>query len=292
MISLSSFLIPLVGMPVLLAQLDPPPAPAQQFYQDLRAGKPRHASLRWMNLDGSETVEADERGLRITLPATRRRTEPAGFEFPFTAKGDFEVTAGYEIIGTDRPKTARGVGFELFVTTWAPTDDALSFSCVRRPDGSEMFWCGHNITVGGKRQHEVKNAPAIAMAGRLRIVRSKGQAVFQAAPGADEGFREMARLDIGPEALKVVRLAAYPNNSSEPVDIRIVDVRVRAEDLGVVNDDFQATAQAGPSGKPKRWLGAATGFGLFAILALVALAVRLRRQRQNRLAESVSPPQP
>jgi hypothetical protein len=50
----------------------------------------------------------------LTSPSPCLRGSP-GLEIKTTLRGDFEITAGYELLRADQPKEGYGVGFELFV---------------------------------------------------------------------------------------------------------------------------------------------------------------------------------
>src|SRR5262249_39496579 len=92
-------------------------APTAEIYQDFRGRQPLQPSLTLDGPDADETVTAEDEGLRIKLPATRRRVAPVGVATTFRLSGDFEVTGTYLILSADRPPNGNGVGVALNIAT-------------------------------------------------------------------------------------------------------------------------------------------------------------------------------
>jgi len=251
-----------------------------ELFQDFRGGKPLHPSLRWTGTDGDDLIAPDERGLRIKLTADSKRKDAVGVLLAVPVKGNFEVTAGYELIDVNPPTTGNGVGFELYVMTRTPTQEAIAFSRVKRADASDVFSCTRATTVEGRRRYQSNQFPAAARSGQLRLSRSGGEAVLSA---AEEGgaFQELCRFDLGVEDLKMVRVGAYPGNVAAPVEVRLLDLKVRSEQpMPGLAADLNPTTEGSPA-VPRRWLVVVEVLGVIVLLALGALGawVYLRRRR-------------
>src|SRR5262245_10004120 len=83
---------------------------AQDFHHDFRgASLPDELGLQ----GGAMTPEKE--GLRITLPRDRKRMGQVGVFTNFPVKGNFEITAAYEILHADQPSEGWGVGVTLYI---------------------------------------------------------------------------------------------------------------------------------------------------------------------------------
>jgi hypothetical protein len=255
-----------------------------EVYQDFRSGKPHQPGIVWAGLDGTEVMEPDDRGLRIKLLPSRTRKDPGGLGLMATTRGDFEVTAGYEIVSPDRPKTGQGTGVELYLMT-SSADKAICLGRVRHVDGNEAYWCSYNAGPKDKRKYDVRQFPAPVAAGKLRISRIGSEVILGVADENSDDFRELTRYDFGTDDLAMARFGAYPGQSTEPVDVRLVDLRVRASGI---RSDVMPVANVAVD-RPKRWLTAATGIGLFLIVGLTLVGVRRFYRRKADAGVAVTP---
>src|SRR5699024_10653174 len=89
-------------------------APAQEFYHDFR-GRPLPPEFAPFGDGASTMLRVEEQGLRLTVPKDDGPRGPFGIATKFPVHGDFEITAGYQILHADEPSAGFGVGFTLFV---------------------------------------------------------------------------------------------------------------------------------------------------------------------------------
>jgi phage FluMu protein Com len=143
-----------------------------------------------------------------------------------------------------------------------------------RPDGKEVVACSSNFTRDGKRRYLGSQVDAVSRSGRLRIVRAGTVAVFFAAEGDGGEFREIYRCPVVPDPLRMVRLGAYTGQAHEPVDVRVLDMRIRAESLA---DELIAAAEVDEDASG--WLVVALIVTLV-LVVLGGLSFYLHRRRQ------------
>jgi hypothetical protein len=230
-------------------------------------------------------MRPEDGGWRITLPAERGSPDRVGLELEAPIKGDFEVTAGYELLRADQPSTGYGVGFELFVETATPTQEALGLYRVARVKQGNVYMVSRNGDEGGTRTHRQKYIPTTATSGRLRVTRAGRQATLWAAEGAAEDFVELCAYDLGPEDVDKLWLTAFTGHAPYAVDLRLVDLKVRSGgDLAVRAAD-SLPAAAPPKPGQKGWLTAAGVVGLV-VLSPLLLAVWLSARRRRRTANA------
>jgi serine/threonine protein kinase len=267
----------------LLTQAPPPLPPAQpsrgEFYHDFRGHKPLPPCFRPIGPDAEDRMRPEDAGWRITLPAERDSTDRVGLEMDSPIKGDFEITAGYEILRADRPHTGYGVGFELFIVIATPAQDGLGVYRVARVREGEVYMVSRNGEEGGTRTYRQKYIPTTATSGRLRVTRAGRRATLWAAQGAADDFVELCAYDLGAEDVDKVWLAAFPGSSTSAVDLRLVDLKVRS-DNPVAAQPADATPAALPQQPGQRgWLAAAGAVGLAVVCTLLVVAWLAVRRR-------------
>jgi serine/threonine protein kinase len=279
-----------------LAGGEPPAqkAPRGEFHYDFRHSQPLPPSLAWAGRDGDEMIEPEDKGLRITLSAKRQRTDPVGPVMVAPVTGDFEITTGFEIVRADTPRTGYGVGYELYVMTDAPTQDAIAFARVKLPDGRDEYACTRMTTpVNEKRKYQFDHVPTTSTSGRLRLTRRGTAVTFWAAEGEAGEFKELCRREFGAMDLSLVRMGAYPGHAPEAADVRIVDVRIRS-DAPLPDQDFvTASAADGKSASgSRRGLAIIVLLGLGLTVSLLTLGAWfwVRRSRPAAAAEKATQP--
>jgi RNA polymerase sigma factor (sigma-70 family) len=278
------------------------PEPGDDFYYDFRGGKPLPPVFTRFGIDAATVINPEEEGLRVTLPLSRQRTDKAGVKLAHRLAGDFDVTAGFEIVQADRPTEGYGVGFSLFLDTAPSVGEGLGLERLNHVQEGDVLTSFH-MTPGksGKRDFHKRSYPSAMRSGRLRILRSEGQVTFWA---AERDAGEFQRLPIDQRfapATTTVWLAAYPGAGHNPVDLRIKDVSVRSLNAegrllllqgapapamppSAMDDQALAPAHA----RRPLWLATAL-FLLFAMLTIALLWVRRGRRTGNDSEGSPSP---
>jgi RNA polymerase sigma factor (sigma-70 family) len=278
------------------AQVDLPPSePGVDFYYDFRGGKPLPPVFTPFGVDSGTVIKPEEEGLRVTLSRSRQRTDKAGLKLAYRMTGDFEVTAGFELLQAERPTEGVGLGFSLFLDTAPSVGEGLGLERLNHIQRKDILSSFH-MTPGknGKRDFHHEWQPSAMRSGRLRIIRSAGQATFWAAEGDTGAFQKLPLDQPFAAEMTTVWVAAYPGAAHNPVDLRIKDLRIRNLDAdgrqllsreatvpamppGGTHDEMPAPGHAG------RWLLLLT----MAFLLLVAtftvafLWVRHRRRTED-----------
>ncbi len=208
---------------VLLFALAAVDDPTPQFHQDFRnkslgdlnmkVEKPAHASL----------VKAEPEGLRITIPTGKQYTDAVGVTAPTPIKGDFEITAAYEIIEATRPTGGGfGVGIELYIRAKSRSQEGLGFYRLTRDSGADSYSCSQMSTnekgqrgpVRGSGQGD-KDFPAHGKFGQLRMTRIGSKVILSAADDLGNDFQPKYEMDFVPDDLVMLRIGANPGGVPE-----------------------------------------------------------------------------
>jgi len=263
---------------------DKPQRPGD-FYEDFRGARAPGAVFRLVGVDHGVRVMPEAGGLRITIPANQARRHRTGLELKTLVTGNFEITAGYEILAGDQPENGYGVGFEMFLYTASPAQDRVGLYRLNRPVEGEAYMLGRGKTENGKPEHKNMCAPTTARSGQLRLTRRGAEVTAWAAEGPGP-FQEIRQCDFVAADVTKLSLAAYVGNTEYGVDVRLVDVKVRGDlpdaDLPIAPAvDAPAPVQRGG----RAWL---VWLGLFALLsaAILLLGITMARRR----ARPIDPP--
>jgi DNA-directed RNA polymerase subunit RPC12/RpoP len=251
-----------------------------ELYQDFRLGQPLLPPLDFFGPEAAARTNLEKGGIRVTLPADRHAKDPVGVLMTTPLPGDFELTASYEIVEAKRPKAGYGVGFEFYITTDTPSEEALAFYRMSRVAEGDVFLLNRMTTVDAKRRYNQKvvitHDPT--RSGQLRLTRTGTQLTCAATDGGAD-FRELGAFDLGPEPLKYVRVAGFTGNAPESVEVRLLDLRVRA------SSPFQG-ANSGYGTFAGGWLA---GSVVLAIVCCVLLTLGLRLQARRHHRALLSP---
>jgi serine/threonine protein kinase/predicted RNA-binding Zn-ribbon protein involved in translation (DUF1610 family) len=212
--------------------VDVPEAPRQEmkrFYHDFRGAKTDAQFLQLTPLDATGQITPEAAGLRIRLPRPNTPSQPTGFLTHFGVHGDCEITLSYEILQAGKPskKYARA-GVSIYGMTVSPAEDSVLFARSCRPDG-ETYVCQQSAVTTQTRP-PTKPFDASARRGKLRLIRKGDQLTYQA---AEEGgpFRLLYQVKFVPDDFVALLVAAECPDARTPVDVRLVDFEVQAENL-------------------------------------------------------------
>jgi hypothetical protein len=251
-----------------------PPAAQAVFHQDFRAADFDRDVLQPLD----PGLERDDKGLRITLDAGPDGRHNTGFDTAFAVRGDFVITASYEVLDADRPETGYGVGVGLYAPIDPATQNAVSLSRRLIPDGTTQFASNRMTPVGGQVQHRVKTLPSTSPAGKLRLERVGPVLRYLVADGADAPFVTVDELDFGTDDLSFVRVEGNSGASQAGLNARFLDFSVRAAGLPGLPDVGPAPAQTPPRTARTGWFAAAAMIALLIALALAGGWLSKRRR--------------
>ncbi len=206
---------------------------AWEYRCDFREGR---YDYRWLHLEPNRPIASlakpDRRGLRIAIPP-KTDCRGVGVFTLFGVRGDFEVTASFEVLRADRPRQGDGgVGPELFLRGVDGWDHSVSMARMLRPDHAEP----QLLVAWGEKDDDRPRSQGARdrtdlRAGRFRIARAGSTVHYLVAPKNSDAFREVARNDFGTKDLSTVRLMALVNGSGAALDVLWTDLTIRAESL-------------------------------------------------------------
>jgi hypothetical protein len=201
---------------------------AQDFHHDFR-GTELPEELR--RQPGHHPMTFEKEGLRITLPRDRKTTGQVGVVTTFPIKGNFEITAAYEILHADQPTEGWGVGATLYVhADDEPGKNTAGIYRLNRVKGVQtIHWDSAVIDADGQRDYKSDRIASDIKLFRLRMTRNKRTLTFFWAPGlAGDDFREIGKREFIGDDLRTVTLNTTTGNQRYDLDVRFIDLRIRS----------------------------------------------------------------
>jgi serine/threonine protein kinase len=273
------------------AQGDEKPARQERLFFDFREpiAKLPPCTLFGPALDS--VVTTDAKGLRIARPADLTN-QIIGVDVPVVLRGDFDVGLGYELLAVGAPLPTYGAGVALRVVFEDPSSLTAVISRSRKQAGDQFGT--YKVTTGADgndRYAESLEMPAVAQAGRLRLVRTGSQVQYLAADGGPE-FKPLRSMEIGTKDVRLVRLYATTTNRPLLFDVRFSDLDIIADQ--VVRANSQPAHPAGPPEEPASGKGF-TPAVILNLLFLIALGsgfvlwFAVRRRREAARGDTAAP---
>jgi hypothetical protein len=296
------------GVPVPSIPVDTKVEAKQQYTEEFRPSLKDVAKdvsgLVIYGLGASSFVKYEPGGIRITLPAGVPRGRPAtGLITDFGVKGDFDITAGFELLNEPQ---AKGVSYSsnelrLVVVPNEPAEPNVwhqsnqNRASIGRSipmagiSGSFVAlstkWKPEDIVQdqwGNRQFHKIEptwshSMAATAKTGQIRLVRSGAVLGYFVKDGEGKGFRQYYASEFGTKDLKNVRLVASTNGPTSQLDVRITDLTIRADGFVKETPTLPFVPEADPV---SNYLWAAIVVPLAALsAALVAWLAMRRRDR-------------
>jgi hypothetical protein len=203
---------------------------------------------------------------------------------PTTVRGDFEITVSFEILQEPGRADvgAQPTRFTLDAVLDRPgklpgSNVATLSRRVDKSAGTQFYtWRRLWNEDGGVHEEKGNGFPTRARSGRLRLVRSGSEVSFLVAEGSVTEFTFLHKYSLGTDDLKSIHLLGSTGSSTAALDVRVTDLRVRADSLPNRPDP----GVAAPKALGKGWLTA--GLALALVLAAGAGAGLWLGQRHRR----------
>jgi WD40 repeat protein len=257
-----------------------PPVELKEFYQDFRGGKSPGSPLALFGTKASLVTRAEEPGLHIRVEANPEQTERIGLRLPARFHGDFEITAGYELLRPTQPERGHSVGVTLLADLDSPAGEVLEVLRAGRVQEGQIYGCVRKTVVAGKEQYQQRWFPTESKAGQLRLTRKGAEVIGSARDAGERAFTELCHLDCGTEDIKQIRFVAYMGFAPNSVDVLLKDLRVAPPSAGGANAGLDGDGSDLPA-RPRTHLilaGLLLAFAFAAATFLVLFAIRRKRR--------------
>jgi RNA polymerase sigma factor (sigma-70 family) len=264
-----------------------PPAPVvelKEFYQDLRGSKPPQPPLELFGSKASQVTREEERGLHVKVVANAEQTQRIGLNLPARFRGDFEITAAYEIVTAEIGDKGHGVGVTVIVDLDAPDKDVLELLRVSRINEGQVYGVTRvTLQEDGKDKYHHEWYPTQSKAGHLRLTRRGSELVYSAREGGSDTFQELSRLKCGTYDIRGILFVAYLGYAQNSVDVYLKDLRVGPPDAGHVAaaDPGEPKVETAAAPTRNRFFLILFGLLFFLITAIAVLVLYVSRRKRR-----------
>jgi hypothetical protein len=175
---------------------------------------------------GRKTVFPLADGLRVWLPPGVAGVNHSGVYSKFALAGDCEVTLKYEMPLIKPSQTGCTVG--------------LAFDIDEGGGSGEIQWVNGTGNASGfllravrREKHGGENRLVVGggSRGRIGLRRINSELIFLAGDGPEGELQELDRLPFPDRTVRTMRLFGSPAGSASGVDVRIREIRIRAEEI-------------------------------------------------------------
>lgn len=205
---------------------------AEEFTHDFRRGVAGIPALQLIGPNAQHVIKPDDQGIRLILTEKRKKRDPVGVATKFCLRGDFEITASYELLKADVPVKGYGTGARLWMKLDAASVDVISLGRVVRPKNGDVF-VAYRVSKGsnGKQLTQTRSSPAHSKKGKLRLARRGPTLAFLISDGENAEFVELYHLEVGTKDIEQVQLTATTGGEPVTVDLRFANISIRAHKL-------------------------------------------------------------
>ncbi len=195
----------------------------------------KHPAWGLYGPQAKSTVKFEPEGLRIQLPAGVEGQRPAnGVTTRIGVKGDFQVTARYEILQEPAPEDGKSPTRLTMDVVFAPPHyDAATLSrrVVRAGKQSFAWMSLWDADAGKAVSRSLTSVPAKAMTGRLRIERTGTNIAYSFGEADDDTFTRVSVAPFSTDDVAEVRLIAATSGATASLDVRFKEIEVRGEKI-------------------------------------------------------------
>jgi hypothetical protein len=273
-----------VATPKPAAEKIPTKEYAESYQQSFRGKAAEVPGWMLAGPDAEDCVRFEPEGLRLTLPEGWPGERPTtGVRSLFQVKGDFEITAAYEILKQPDPADAgtphTRVSLEAILDTPRAQTPKCDMATINRVVATRgplfVTWTRLWDPAAGKSISGGKDHPTTAAVGRLRLLRSGANLYYLTSTGVGGDFDFRGKARFGTEDLAQIQIKAATGGPRAALDVRVTDLLVRADAIPGAPAATPAAASdpaAPPSHESRRgWLLAMLVVLTLALLGLLAL---------------------
>ena len=218
-----------------IARAQPEPRKQVEIHEPFKGKLPKTDDFKLIGADASNLVKPEPEGLRITLPAGKKRP-PIGLASTFGASGDFEITVAYEILNEPKPADAgEGIGTRISLTLNLNRAGTNEISIRRKVTATRdvhiLTWKRLTKDAGTAPEDQINMFPVKATTGRFRLRRIAGEVTYYLAEDADKEFTRLQSVVVGNDDVKDIQIFAATGSDTAALDVRFTDLHICAESL-------------------------------------------------------------
>jgi hypothetical protein len=175
-------------------------------------------------------IVREDPAVRFYLPSVTQSAGQAGLYSYFSFAGDFEVSAGFEVLNIQPPKDGYGATCGICVEGQG-TAGSVSLSRGETPGKKGGYVVSRGQPDGGQTKYDTNYFPSSAKVGRLMLRRENDEVICLTADLPTGELQELCRVPFSPASIRQVRFFADNGGSHTAVDVRLSQLQVRAREI-------------------------------------------------------------
>lgn len=220
---------------LMLAAANGPAGLDAEYQIDFRDGKFDNQQLQLIAPGMTRLVAPGPSGLTFTVPE-RIAINEVGFTTKCLVKGDFEITASYEILELAEPDAGYGVGPGIHIVTTSKSEHVATLSRRKRVKEGDVYvaYAAWWLDVRGRDREpkqQVRLFDTKVDSGKLRLVRSGKMLRYLVADEENEVFRLLHQIEFTDADLEQVRILIDRSGAQSTATVLWKDFTLRAEEI-------------------------------------------------------------
>jgi hypothetical protein len=192
---------------------------------DFREGLDRQNMGLMTGGAGDTVCRATPEGIRCTIPPGDDQVKYCGVTLNFGLRGDFQITARYQIFSLPKGEPACFPGLKISI--WDANEEWAQMVRQHLYETGDIFNAHHKEP--GAPHGSIERVPTTATSGRLRLRRTGTTLHYLFAIDDSDEFVELYAVDFSPDDVTRVHLAAQMGGSLTGIDMIWHDVQIEAD---------------------------------------------------------------
>ena len=194
---------------------------------DFRKGFDQQNMKLLMGGGAPAVCTASTEGVRCTIPPGVERVRPCGVELGFGLRGDFQITARYQIFSL--PPGNPGGFPGLKISLWDANGEWAQMVRLNRADAGDIFTAHHREVGGQVGSGTGHTVPTSVTEGKLSLRRSGNTLHYLVTIDETEELVELRTVDFSPDDVTKIQLASQTRGSVGGIDMVWQDLHVEAD---------------------------------------------------------------
>jgi hypothetical protein len=170
---------------------------------------------------------ATSEGIRCTIPPGYARVQPCGVELGLGLRGDFEITARYQIFSLPPGEPGGFPGLKLSI--WDVNGEWAQMGRQNRFAPGNLFTAHHREAGGKVGSGSERTMPTSVTVGRLSLRRTGTTLHYLVTTDQSEELVELRTVDFSPDDVTKIHLAAQTRGSVGGIDMVWQDLHIESD---------------------------------------------------------------
>jgi hypothetical protein len=218
---------------ILLSTALTPGQLEKDFHQDFRKNPTKPGVLKFMGKNAKKLIQFKQGGVHFAFPANKGGQTPVGIGPRFKLRGDFTITAAFEILQEAEPAPdSAGLNLHIYIDT-NTTHGATVLRSYKPGKGIQLI--AHELTRGsdGKGKHVFHPIGAATKfaKGQLQLKRVGKKLAYLTAGAEGSAFQQFYETEWVTEDVRQIRVGGTNSKAATPFAFRILALDIKSDEM-------------------------------------------------------------